>query len=238
MEAHAKYMFDAVFASAAKGQAAKADIPRHTDQALEAARDAAYQRGLVDARAQMAIDASSHTDNLVSRLLELVQGANDELLQCQENSAAQATRLALVATQTLVPTLIAQEPEGELMALFGECVAQLEGTPQLVIHVPAGSAEDLKIRLDSAAANLAANNEIRIVVDENMADGDCRIAWAAGEISRDRRQLEDQIIGIVERRYPSDADVAVAEPEAASPDSVEPESPVIDEGPAREGAPQ
>ena len=238
MDAHARYMFDAVFASSAKGQAAKAEIPSHTDQALEAARDSAYQQGLVDGRAQANGEASSHLDQLVTQLLEMAQVANGNMAQASAKSAEQATRLALVASQTLVPALIAQEPECELMALFGECVAQLEGAPQLVIHVPAGSADDLKDRLDSAAANLVANNEIRLVADENMSDGDCRITWASGEISRDRRQLEDQINAIIERRYPSSTPKTATQQTATTADAAELENNEINQRTAHEGAPQ
>jgi flagellar assembly protein FliH len=236
MDTHARYMFDAVFASSVNGPAAKAEIPRHTDQALEAARDGAYQQGLVDGRAQVISEASSHTDQMIARLLELVQVANQDLAQAHEKSAEQAARLALVAAQTLVPALIAKEPKGELLALFGECVAQLDGAPQLVIHAPANSAEELKARLDNDAANLATSNEIRIVVDKNMDDGDCRIAWATGEISRSRKQLELQIAEIVERRYPCEPETAPTEIEAAGTDAIDPNSTEMEEHLDHEGA--
>ncbi len=238
MDAHARYMFDAVFASSARGPAAKADIPRHTDQALEAARDGAYQQGLADGQTQAKAEASSHLDQLVTRLLDLVQATNENFLQAGEKNTEQAARLALVTAQTVVPALIAKEPEGELISLFKECVAQLDGVPQLVIHVPANSAEDLKSRLDTIAANLVTNNDIRVVVDETMAAGDCRIAWATGEISRSREQLEQQIIEIVERRYPSSPGNATSEPEAAQNGAVDLQGTEIDAGPAPEGVSQ
>ncbi len=222
MDAHSRYMFDAVFASSVKGPAAKAEIPRHTDQALETARDGAYQQGLADGRTQAISETSSQTDQMIARILELVQIANQDLARAQEKSAEQAARLALATVRTLVPVLIAKEPEGELLALFGECVAQLDDAPQLIIHVPASSAEDLKARLDNAAANIVANNEIRVIVDENMDDGDCRIAWATGEVSRSREQLEQQIIEIIERRFPSDPGIGPTELQAMAADAIDP----------------
>ena len=238
MDAHARYMFDAVFASSVKGPAAEAEIPRHTDLALETARDGAYQQGLADGRAQVIHEASTHTDKMVARLLELIQVANNDMATAREKSAEQAVRLALAATQALVPNLIAREPEGELMALFGDCVAQLDGAPQLVIHVPENSADDLKARLENAAANQVTDNDIRVVVDKTMVDGDCRIAWSNGEITRSREQLEQQILEIVERRYPSKPEPRPAELEAMAPDAIDPNGTENDESHADEGTSQ
>ncbi len=203
MDTHARYMFDAVFACSNNEQTASAEMPRHNDIALEAARDAAYQQGLADGRNQSQNDATAHLQGLMIRLLEQMQAANENMVQYQIKVEEKATRLALTATQKLVPTLISREPEGELMALFGECISQQENLPHLVIHVPPNFADNLRENLENVTANLGAKTEIRLNTDDTLSEGDCRIVWTTGEISRNRQQLEEQIIAIIERHYPS-----------------------------------
>lgn len=204
MDTHARYMFDAVFACSDNEQAGSAEMPRHNDIALDAARDAAYQQGLADGRNQSQNDATAHLQGLMNRLLEQMQVANDNMAQFQNNVEEKATRLALTAAQKLAPALLSREPEGELMALFSECISQQENLPHLVIHVPPNSADDLMENLENVTANLGAKTEIRLNTDDTMSEGDCRIVWTTGEISRNRPQLEEQIMAIIERRYPSE----------------------------------
>ncbi|MBL4757724.1 MAG: hypothetical protein JKY32_08830 [Rhizobiales bacterium] len=233
MDTHARYMFDAVFACSNNEQAASAEMPRHNDIDLEAARNAAYQQGLADGRNQSQNDASAHLQELMTRLLVQMQAANETMAQYQSKVEEKATKLALIAAQKLAQALISREPEGEMIALFSECIAQQENLPHLVIHVPPNSADTLKENLENLTANLGAKTEIRINTDETISEGDCRIVWTTGEISRNRQQLEEQINSIIERRFPTKAADNVAEqqmvPTHDAPDT-DPQAGLANEG--------
>lgn len=219
MDTHARYMFDAVFATANAGTT-DGDLPRHSDRTLEQARDAAYQQGLADGRIQTLNETTETVDQQVSNLLEQMQSANRMIAIERENIEGEACKLAWSAAETLASHLIAREPDGELVELFGECISHLRDAPQLVVHVAQGTNEQLGPRLTSIAEERGIEVAVKLIPDCSLADGDCRIVWSGGEISRDTSELTTTIRQIIERRFGSDASTE-ASPEPAETENTE-----------------
>ena len=201
MAAHAKFLFDTNFE---RSRPAAAAGPRgHDDNSdlLARARSEGHREGVAAGRAEAIREAE---ETLAARLAHLCQSA-DAIARDLENERellrAEAAHLALAAARALVPALVAREPDGELLALFEECVANLSTAPHLAVRVPDTDVAALRQKLEETAYRSGYDGRIVVLADDGLGEGDCRIEWADGGIARDRAAMEAWLTDIIASRY-------------------------------------
>jgi len=194
----AKFLFDSDFgAPAARPQGVS---PAEQEARLAEAEAAAYRRGFADAEAaahaSLARQQAAAAQAIADGLAQLRHG----LAEVQARLEAEAAILAVAIARKLAPALIAREPAAEIAALAADCFRHLVAAPHLVVRVGEGLLDTARAALDAIARNSGFEGRLVVLADPDLADGDCRIEWADGGISRRRADTEAQIESLV-RRY-------------------------------------
>jgi len=201
MTAPARFMFDTVFPGRHPEQADQMSIPKFSENELETARDAAYQDGLTAGRQEVADQASRAIDRKIEKLLSLTAGLQNELSAEAERISAQAADLAFTAARILARELIAREPDGEMLQLLDECVSFIKDAPHLVVRVPQGNLETLRQRIENITVAKGYEGKLVLLTEDGMTEGDCRIEWADGGVSRDLTELETSVYTLIAARF-------------------------------------
>lgn len=196
MTPHAKFMFETVLTD---GTGTAPPEPEFTRAEMEGAKQAAFQSGRQTGREEAFAEASAGLDKRVADLQRQVQQLTGRLSAMRAELAEEAASLALASVRTLIPALVAREPQAELAALFTECVNHLRDIPHLVVRVPPGDLDDLRTRLERVALETGFDGKLILLQEEEMGAGDCRIEWAEGGITRDMSAMYETLARLVAR---------------------------------------
>lgn len=217
MSAHAKYLFETVFSNGGDGYAPKYE---YTQEDLDGAKQTAFQAGHHKGYQEAQAEASEGLNRRIGELQQQVQALVGQLEAVREELALEAATMALAAARTLVPTLVAQRPEAELIALFKECIGHLRSAPRLVVRVPAENIEELRERCARIAEQSGFDGEVLVLESHDLAMGDCRIEWAEGGVTRDVKSMYQTLTKIV-ARHAGDVTHSIAAADGVPPAGAE-----------------
>ena len=178
MNAPAKYLFDIDFAPAAKAATTIA-LTEHKTIVAEA-ETRGYRNGFQAAEAEMKAETA--------RRLAI---ALEQVGLMMEFAHAVATKLA--------PALIAREPLAEIEALATGCFRQLLKSPHVVVRVSDKLYDAARAKLEEIAQQTGFEGRLVMLAEPEIAEGDCRIEWADGGVTRDRAAAEALIAETVNR---------------------------------------
>src|SRR5712691_8674285 len=178
MRATAKYLFDADFAAASAGKSSIA-LAEHA-QMLKEAEAAAFSRGVAAAKA----DAERCAASALERIAGALEGLARTLAAVEARLETEAVKVAVAVARKLAPELPAREPFGEIAALATECFRHLVATPHVVVRVNDALAATAREQLDEIVRSRGLESRLVVLVEPDIAPGDCRIEWADGGIVR------------------------------------------------------
>jgi flagellar assembly protein FliH len=107
--------------------------------------------------------------------------------------------LAVAVARKLAPELMSREPFAEIAALATDCFKQLAAAPHIVVRVNDTLHETARTRLEEIARTRGFEGRLVVIVEPEIAVGDCRIEWADGGIVRDQSKTDDVIGKAIER---------------------------------------
>ncbi len=170
-------------------------------QLLKAAEEAAFARGEMQARREIAEQQKLSAQEELTALrtqLESALGDLDNQLRAQERNMV---GMCFLIARRLCSHLIAREPLAEVVALLSECLAPLRRIPQILIEVPAEDSGALEDMVDHLVLNSSFEGKVHVVKSESMSRGDCRIEWPDGGIIRDRRKTVEHIEEVIKSHF-------------------------------------
>ncbi len=170
-------------------------------QLLKAAEEAAFARGEMQARQEIAEQQKLSAQEELAALrtqLESALGDLDNQLRAQERNMV---GMCFLIARRLCSHLIAREPLAEVVALLSECLAPLRRIPQILIEVPAEDSGALEGMVDHLVLNSSFEGKVHVVKSESMSRGDCRIEWPDGGIIRDRRKTVEHIEEVIKSHF-------------------------------------
>lgn len=200
----AKYLFDRDFnLPAPETESAEVALERRLrrefEQELAEARETEYRRG----REEGEREARQSLEAETGKAADALAGSAEKILEQIEQECAtirgEAVAVALAAAERLAGELVRREPASLLESLFERCLEHLGEAPRVTVRVNDAVAEPLREKVESAAARRGYAGSIVVLEDPETQQGDCRIEWGDGGVSRDYESLRRHVAEIVER---------------------------------------
>jgi len=235
MGAIRKFLFDRVFdveeAPEVEDETPDADeeaepevvVPTFSEEELKAAREDSFAAG----KAEGFNEAAAATEQQIAALLEKLSQQFDGLFKAQEAADAaileNAISVACAIARKVFPALNERGALTEIEQIAVMAMAKILEEPEVIIIVNPEIEAALNERLGTLVAQAGYKGEVKIIADEGIVPGDCRIEWNGGGANRDMDALWQEIDEIVERNLSGNPPAAPDSP----PDShkADPEEP-------------
>ncbi|WMT86246.1 FliH/SctL family protein [Pelagibacterium sp. 26DY04] len=163
------------------------------NQLLAAAREEGYRQGV--AAGQKAVEAQSATalaksaEKLAVQVAEMV----GTIEAYEQRHLAQSVELAASVGRKLAAHLLARQPQAEIAALIGECMASLENAPHLVIRCHPDLCDAVKTIAEERVKVSGFAGRLVVLGDPDIRLGDGRLEWADGGLVRDINAISSEI---------------------------------------------
>ena len=195
MKATAKYLFDEDFAGGDKPTITLVEAERRRADA----EGIAYRNGFAAGQAQAQGETAQHAANALALIADGLSRIERALGGIEARFETEAVEVAVAVAGKLAPELIAREPFAEIEALATDCFRQLVKTPHIAVRIGPDIFATSKERLDEIARARGFEGRLKVVADNTLAAGDCRIEWSDGGVTRDRGATLSTISDVVAR---------------------------------------
>jgi flagellar assembly protein FliH len=209
MSAPAKFLFDLDFA--APRVANTIPLADHQVQMAEA-QTHGYAKGFAAGQQEAEAQTARHLAQGLQKIGQTLTAMGAGLQAIENRIEAEAVEVAVAVAGKLAATLVAREPLAEIEALVRGCFRQLTATPHVVVRVGDALYPHILEKLDGLAAESGFAGRLVVLAEPDIRDGDCRIEWADGGMTRDTARTEAAIAENVGRfvaalRAPQDISV-------------------------------
>jgi len=190
-----RYLFDEVFSLDGSGapQATATVSTAVHEAAVETARKEGHAAGLAEGRRQVEDSTAARIASSLERLTAGLNGLVERADTDRREIEAAAVELAHCTATRLVPELIAREPAAELGALLDSCLTDIRDVPHIAVRVSEELVEEMRERIDKAAARAGFNGTVIVLGEPDIAIGDGRIEWADGGLIRNIAETQKAI---------------------------------------------
>lgn len=172
---------DALLEQIAALEARLAERQAAHEDTLAATREAAYQRGRDDARAETATALQAAVEVLHAQLDTIGQRLDERVSALAQDAAD----LALAGADLLSGHVAIRWPTAAVEAALGRVLRDTERATELAIRVHPSLAPALDVWLAERPAALTRRRSIEIVPDEDLAPGDGVVDWGSGGLAVD-----------------------------------------------------
>jgi flagellar assembly protein FliH len=197
MNAPAKYLFDLDFAPAAK-VATTIALTDHAALVAEA-ETRGYRNGFQAAEAEMKAETARRLTIAVEQVGLMMELMAQGLKEIDMRLEVEAVEVAHAVASKLAPALVAREPLAEIEALATGVFRQLLKSPHVAVRVSEKLYDLARAKLEEIAQQTGFEGRLVMLADPDIAEGDCRIEWADGGVTRDRAAAEALIAETVNR---------------------------------------
>ncbi len=174
-------------------------VPTFSEEEMAAAREESFATG----KAEGVNEAAEATERLISASLEKLSQQFDSLFKAQEKADAaimeNAISVACGIARKVFPALNQQGALGEIERMTVMSLEKILDEPQVIIAVNPELEAALNERLGTLTAQATYKGEVKIIADDGIVPGDCRIEWSGGGAYRDMDAMWREIDEIVER---------------------------------------
>jgi len=194
--AAAKFMFDEDFAPG--GGKPTITLVEHERRSADA-EAVAHRKGFEAGQAQARLEANERIALALTQIADSMARLSGALTGIETRLEVEAVHVAVAVAAKLAPELVAREPLAELSALAGEAFRQLVTTPQISVHIGGDIFDAAKDRLEEIARQRGFEGRLNVQPDVAIAQGDCRIEWTDGGVTRDSAETLAAIEDMVSR---------------------------------------
>jgi flagellar assembly protein FliH len=209
MPARAKYLFDVDFAAGAKPKVIA--LAEHQAQ-LSEAETRGYRTGFAAAEAEARASDARRLATAIEAISQQLVSVAQALALVENRIEAEAVDVAVNIGRKLAPELIAREPFAEIAALVTDCLRHLIAAPHVVVRVNEAIYPQAREQLDEIARKTGFEGRLVVLGDPAIGQGDCRIEWADGGMTRDRALVDAAIAETVARYLAGRLDSSKGEP--------------------------
>ena len=197
MAAPAKFLFDMDFS--APDRMRERASPAEVAEKVAAAEARAYRDGYDAAMREAKVESDRRTALALEEIGITIKGIAARFSGIETRMETEAVDVALAVARKLASELIAHEPLGEIVALVGDCFAQLVSTPHLVVRINDQLYDAAHERIEALAKQSGFAGRLVILAEPEIETGDCRIEWADGGVVLERAAIEAKISELVGR---------------------------------------
>lgn len=197
MNIPAKYLFDIDFTPAPKAATTIA-IAEH-EALLAEAETRGYRNGFHAAETEMKTETARRLAIVLEQIAGTLETMAEGLKGIESRLEAEAVDVAHAVASKLAPALIAREPLAEIEALAVGCFRQLLASPHVVVRVSDKLYDAAREKLEGISKLTGFEGRLVMLGEPEIAEGDCRIEWADGGVTRDRAAAESLIAETIHR---------------------------------------
>jgi flagellar assembly protein FliH len=218
MEARKPYTFDHSFdAAAMEAEAEKKTAPTFSEADMAAAKEAAFQQGLVEGRAAAAKEVNEQQATILQHIEQLLGRLAGDLLKSFGQQRQAATDIALTIARKLVPEYVKKHGLQELTSAVEHCVVDMIHEPRLVLRVPDAQFDFMSKEVTGMAERLGYAGKLIVLADNTLGEHDCRIEWPDGGMEKNMSFTWSEIERQVARHGPVSPVAAPVPPTVPSP---------------------
>jgi flagellar assembly protein FliH len=207
MRAPAKYLFDDDFARTGEAKPV-IGLVEHAAKVKDAEANG-FNRGFAAATLEARASAEARSAAALERVAVALEDVNRGLSGIASKLECEAVEVAVAVARKLAPELVAREPFAEIAGLATDCFRQLIAVPHVVVRVNDALQHTARDKLDEIARARGLQSRLVVLAEPEIANGDCRIEWADGGITRDSTAtagaIDDLVKRYLEARRSSDA---------------------------------
>jgi len=197
MSSPAKFLFDVDFAVGAERETT-VTVAEHALKLAEA-EAAAHHRGYAQAQSDAQVESNRRITSALECVAAKLGEATAALAAIEARLECEAVEVAVAVARKLAPTLIEREPFAEIAALASSCFRELIASPHIAVRVNDSLYAEAREKLDGIARAHGFEGRLVVLGEPGVANGDCRIEWADGGVTRDKAAADAAIGETVER---------------------------------------
>jgi flagellar assembly protein FliH len=198
MSAPAKFLFDTDF-SAPDRMRERPATPSEVAQKVAAAEARAYRAGYDAALREARAESDRRSALALEEIAIAIKGIAARVASVETRMETEAVDVAVAVARKLCSELIGREPLGEVMALVGDCFAQLVATPHLVVRINDQLYEAAHEQIEKLSKQCGFAGRLVILAEPEIESGDCRLEWADGGVVLERAAIDAKINELVGR---------------------------------------
>jgi flagellar assembly protein FliH len=220
MEARKPFTFDQSFdAAAMQAEAEKKIAPTFNEADMAAAKEAAYQQGMVEGRAAAAKEVNEQQVVMLQHMEKLLERMVGDIWKVFGQQKQAASDIALTIARKLVPDYVKKHGLQELTSSVEHCVTEMIHEPRLVLRVPDAQFDFMSKEVGAIAERLGYAGKIIVLADNALGEHDCRIEWADGGMEKNLSFTWSEIERQVSRHGPITSSPLVPQPPPEAPPS-------------------
>ena len=218
MPALKKFLFDTPFDRPEKQEEEKAPEveesqpeeeapPTYSEEEVNTAREEGFAAGKKEGIAE----AANATQHQIMELLKKMEGQYTKLFRIQNESnsatAQDATAVAVAVARKVLPDLNRRNALGEVERFAEMALEKVIKEPHVVMRVNPRIHGPLAERIDALIAGKEYVGQIKLMADDGIPVGDCRMEWRNGGGERNLAAKMREIDEIIERNLGSSVTV-------------------------------
>jgi flagellar assembly protein FliH len=176
---------------------------------IKEAEVSAFNCGFGAATAEARTSAEARSAAMLERIAVALEGMDRGLSGVAAKLECEAVEVAVAVARKLAPELVAGEPLAEIAALATECFRQLVAVPHVVVRVNDALQHSARCKLEEIARARGLESRLVVLAEPEIGEGDCRIEWADGGVTRDSlattAAIDDAVSRYLDARRTSDA---------------------------------
>jgi flagellar assembly protein FliH len=191
---------------------APADPAEAAREAAAAEREsAAYARGYDDGASAERAGEAARTAAALEQILQELGALQTHLESIAARASTDARALAFAFARKLAGRLVVADPLAPVAEAIDALLADLRGQDELIIRLNPALTESAEASLAPAIAERLPAIRLKILADETVAAGDCRLEWPTGGLALDHGALGTRLAAL------ADQAVAAGTPERTIP---------------------
>jgi len=188
-------------------------VPTFSEEEMQAAREESFAAG----KAEGVSEAAEATERRIADLLEKLNQQFGGLFRAQEEADTaileNAIAVACGIVRKVFPALNDQGGLAEVERIVAVSLEKVLEEPEVTLSVNPDIEAALNQRLGTLVEKAGYKGTVKIVADESLDPGDCRLEWGGGGAKRDMNALWQEIDEIVERNLSGQPDRGKDTPE-------------------------
>jgi flagellar assembly protein FliH len=181
--------------------------PTYSEEEVNAAREEGFAAGKKEGIAE----AANATQHQIMELLKKMEGQYTKLFRIQNESNAATTRdataVAVVVARKVLPDLNQRNALGEVEKFAEMALEKVIKEPHVVMRVNPLIQGPLAERIDALIAGKEYAGQVKLMADDGIPLGDCRMEWRNGGAERNLAAKMREIDEIIERNLGSSVTV-------------------------------
>ncbi len=199
----AKFLFQTRFEAGARA----APPPRNnfTAAEVEAARKAGEQAGHAAGKAKAMAEIEARAAATLDRIAAGMAGTLEQINARHDEQTRETLATTVEILRRLFPTLATRHEVAEIEALLAQCVALMPDEPRLVVRIPEDLDGQIRPRFERTIERTGFAGQVSLIADPALSDGQSRIEWSEGGVSRDTGRLWAEVDAVIARYIDPDS---------------------------------